>query len=94
MARAGIAMGARGSDISAETAHVILAIDDVTKVGGAVQIERRTLRIAMQSITFGIFMSVAFMLIAAMGYIIPSEGAVIQEIIDEVSIFNSMRASL
>ncbi len=94
MASVGIAMGARGADISAETAHVILTIDDVTKVGDAVQIGRRTLRIAMQSITFGIFMSVAFMIIAAMGYIFPSEGAVIQEIIDAVSIFNSMRASL
>ena len=94
MANVGIAMGARGADISAETAHVILTLDDVTKVGDAVNIGKRTLRIAMQSIAFGIFMSVAFMLVAAAGYILPSEGALIQEAIDAVSIFNSMRASL
>ncbi len=94
MANVGIAMGARGADISAETAHVILTMDDVTKVGDAVHIGKRTLRIAIQSIAFGILMSVAFMIIAAAGYIVPSEGAVIQEAIDAVSIFNSMRASL
>lgn len=93
MANVGIAMGARGADISSETAHVILTMDDVTKVGDAVHIGKRTIGIAMQSISFGILMSVAFMIVAAAGYIEPSEGAVIQELIDGVSIFNSMRAS-
>lgn len=93
-ASVGIAMGVRGSDISSETSQVILTVDDVTRVTDAVIIGRRTLSIAKQSIMAGMLLSGIFMVAAALGYIAPAEGALIQEAIDAVAIMNSIRASL
>lgn len=93
-ASVGIAMGARGSEISAEASDVVIAVDDVLKVREAVSIGKRTLRIAMQSIIMGMALSSAFMIIAALGYIEPAIGAVIQEIIDIMAITNSLRARI
>ncbi len=91
-ASVGIAMGARGSEISAEASDVVITIDDVLKVGEAVSIGKRTLKIAMQSIIMGMALSSAFMVFAALGMIVPAVGAVIQELIDIMAIVNSLRA--
>lgn len=91
-ATVGIAMGINGSDISSETADVILTVDDVTRVKDAITIGRRSILIAKQSIFLGIGMSLAFMVFAAVGRISPVEGAIIQEIIDAISILNSIRS--
>lgn len=90
-ASVGIAMGARGSEISAEASDVVISVDDVLKVGEAISLGKRTLKIAMQSIMMGMALSSAFMVVAAMGYIEPAVGAVIQEIIDIMAIANSLR---
>ncbi len=90
-ASVGIAMGARGSEISAEASDVVISVDDVIKVREAISIGKRTLRIAMQSITMGMALSSAFMVVAALGFIEPAIGAVIQEIIDIMAIANSLR---
>ena len=92
-ASVGIAMGVKGSDISAETSEVILTVDDVTRVGDAVSIGRRTLTVAKQSIFLGMGLSAVFMLFASLGYIYPAEGALIQEVIDIIAIVNSLRAA-
>lgn len=91
-ASVGIAMGARGSEISAEASDVVISVDDVLKVREAISIGKRTLRIVMQSIVMGMALSSSFMVIAAMGYIEPAIGAVIQEIIDILAIVNSLRS--
>lgn len=90
-ASVGIAMGARGSEISAEASDVVISVDDVLKVREAIVIGKRTLRIALQSIMLGMALSSAFMVIAAAGYIEPAIGAAIQEVIDIMAITNSLR---
>lgn len=91
-ATVGIAMGAKGSEISSETADVIISVDDVLKVGDAIKIGRRTLDIVKQSIFAGMGLSIFFMIIASVGYIEPAVGAVIQEIVDAISILNAVRS--
>jgi cation transport ATPase len=46
----GVAMGARGSTAASESADVVIMTNDIARVGQAVEIGRRTLRIALQSI--------------------------------------------
>ena len=91
-ATVGVAMGAHGTGISAEAADIVLLVDDVTKVGDGIMIGQRMLRIAKQSIFFGMGGSFVLMGIAAFGYIQPAIGAVMQEVLDVVVILNALRA--
>lgn len=91
-ATVGIAMGARGTAISAEAADVVLLVDDVTKVADALEIGQRTIRIAKQSIFIGLGASFILMLIASFGLIPPAVGAMLQEILDVSVILNALRA--
>ena len=90
-ATVGVAMGARGTGISAEAADVVILVDDATKIGEAMKIGRRMLRIAKESILFGIGASLVLMVIAGFGYIPPAIGAVLQEVIDVTVILNALR---
>lgn len=91
-ATVGVAMGAHGTGISSEAADVVLLVDDVTKVADAVWIGQRTLRVAKESISFGIGASLVLMGIAAFGSIQPAVGAVLQEVVDVSVILNALRA--
>jgi len=88
----GVAMGAKGAAASAEAADVVLLVDQLDKILGAVQVARRSRRIALQSVYAGIGLSVVGMVVAALGYLAPVEGALIQEAIDVAVILNALRA--
>lgn len=88
----GIAMGAYGSAISAETADIVLLVDDPTRVADGIEIGRRMLKIAKQSIYIGIGLSFILMVIAAQGNIPPPIGALLQEVVDVAVILNALRA--
>ncbi len=53
-ATVGVAMGAKGTAISAEAADMVLLVDDVTKVADVLEIGQRTIQIAKQSIYVGL----------------------------------------
>ena len=88
----GVAMGAHGTGISAEAADVVLLVDDVTAVSDAVYIGQRMLRIAKQGIFIGLGCSLFLMAIAALGFIPPAIGAMLQEVIDASVVLNALRA--
>jgi len=92
VATVGIAMGAHGTAISAEAADIVLLVDDVTKVLDTLDISKRTIHIAKQSIYVGLGASFIFMLIASFGFIPPTLGAIIQELMDVAVIINALRA--
>lgn len=92
-ATVGIAMAAHGGGISAEAADMVITVDDLARVGDAMRISRRTIRIARQSIWTGLGLSGIAMGFAAFGYIPPVLGAVLQEVIDVSVIVNALRAS-
>jgi heavy metal translocating P-type ATPase len=88
----GIALGARGSTAASESADMVIMLDDVSRVATAHSIARRTFRIASQSIIVGIALSVVLMLVFATGKGTPLAGALLQEVVDVVVIFNALRA--
>ena len=91
-ATVGIAMGAKGTAISAEAADVVLLVDDVTKVSNVIHIGKKTIKIAKQSIFVGIGLSFLLMICASFGLILPSVGALLQEALDIGVILNALRA--
>ncbi|WP_313665575.1 heavy metal translocating P-type ATPase [Shinella sp.] len=88
----GVAMGARGTASSSEAAGVVLLVDELAPLAKAIAIARRSRRIALQSVSVGLTLSVAAMVAAACGYLQPIEGAILQEAIDVAVILNALRA--
>ena len=88
----GIAMGARGSAASSQTAGIVILVDHLDRVLAAVEIAHRTRRIALQSVAGGLLLSLAGMVAAAFGLITPVAGAILQEAIDVAVILNALRA--
>lgn len=89
----GIALAGHGGGITAEAADVVILVDDLARVGEAVQLAQATLRIARQSIGVGLGLSAVGMIAAALGYLPPIAGALVQEAIDVAVIVNALRAS-
>jgi heavy metal translocating P-type ATPase len=92
-ATVGIALAGHGGGITAEAADVVILNDDLSRVVEAIQVSRRTVHIARQSIWTGLGLSAAAMLVAAGGYIPPPVGALLQELIDVAVILNALRTS-
>jgi len=92
-ATVGVALAAHGGGISAEAAGIVLLADDVTRVEDAVRIGQRTVAIARQSIVAGLVLSGTAMVFAALGFIPPTAGALLQEGIDVAVILNALRAA-
>lgn len=88
----GVAMGAHGATASAEAADVVLLVDRLDVVAAAIAIARRSRTIALESVYAGIGLSFAGMIAAALGYIPPVGGAILQELIDVAVILNALRA--
>jgi heavy metal translocating P-type ATPase len=91
-ASVGIAMGARGSTASSEAADIVLTSDRLDPLADAMVIARRSRRIAVQSATLGMAMSLLAMGFAAAGLLPPAIGALLQEAIDVAVILNALRA--
>jgi heavy metal translocating P-type ATPase len=92
LADIGVAVGARGASASSEAADVVLSVDRLDRLGEAVVIAQRTLRIAAQSVAAGIGLSLVAMGVAAAGYLPAAWGALLQEAIDVAVIANALRA--
>lgn len=88
----GIAMGAKGSTSAAESADIVILLDDVSRVARAVSIGQRTVAIALQSIWLGIGFSLVLMIFASFGWLPAIVGAALQEVVDLVSILGALRA--
>ncbi len=91
-ATVGIALGAKGSTAASESADLVIMNDDLSYVAKAINIAKETLSIARQSIFIGIALSIGLMLIFATGKFSPVAGALIQEVVDVIVIFNALRA--
>jgi heavy metal translocating P-type ATPase len=86
----GVAMGAKGAAASAEAADAVL-LDTLDRIVPAIEIARRARFIALQSVYVGIGLSTLGMIAAAMGYLTPIQGALVQEVIDVAVILNALR---
>lgn len=89
----GVALASHGRGIASESADVVLLKDDVAGVADAIEIGRKTMHVARQSILVGLGLSGIAMGFAAFGLIAPLVGALIQEAIDVAVIVNALRTS-
>ncbi len=87
----GIAMGARGAAAAADAADVVLLVDRLDRVVEARTIAQRARFIALQCVLVGMGLSALAMAVAALGYLPPVAGAVLQEVIDVAAILNALR---
>ncbi len=88
----GVALAARGATASSEAADVVLTVDRVDALADAILIARRAKGIALQSVVVGMGLSLVAMVVAALGYLPPAAGAVLQEVIDVLAIGIALRA--
>ena len=63
----GIAMGALGSDAAIEAADVVLMDDDPAKIGLAMRVARKCMRIVYQNIVFALGIKALFLILSAVG---------------------------
>jgi soluble P-type ATPase len=88
----GVAMGARGAGAASEAADVVLLVDRLDRLAVAIRASQRARRIALESVLAGMALSTLGMLVAAVGYLPPVAGALVQEVIDVAVILNALRA--
>ncbi|MDB1104065.1 heavy metal translocating P-type ATPase [Lentilactobacillus parabuchneri] len=88
----GIAMGAHGATAASESADAVVLKDDLSLVGKAVKISDDTMNVARQSVLIGIAICTILILIASFGVIPAIIGAMLQEVVDTVTILWALRA--
>ena len=88
----GIAFG-QSSDITAESSDAVIMDSSLLKVDELLHIGERMRAIALQSAVGGMALSFVGMAFAALGYLSPVAGAIIQEIIDVIAVLNALRAA-
>jgi len=91
-ATVGIAIG-NNSDVTAQAADVIVMDNTLKRIDEFLHIGHRMRRIVLQSALGGMALSAVGMILAAMGYLQPVSGAVVQEIIDVLAVLNALRAA-
>jgi cation transport ATPase len=90
-ATVGVAFGS--GDVTAEAAGAVIVDTSLARVDELLHISGRMRTIALQSAVGGMALSVVGMLVAAAGYLPPVAGALTQEIIDVLVIFNALRVA-
>lgn len=87
----GLAMGAAGSDVAIEAAHLALMRDDWTLVPEALHIARRTMRVVKLNIAFTAVYNLAGLALAALGFLPLIVAAAAQSLPDLGILANSSR---
>ena len=93
-AGAGVALAARGSTASSEAADVVLTVDRLDALADALLVVKRARSVAVQAVAIGMGLSLVAMGAAAVGWLPPVTGAVVQELIDLLAIGVALRALL
>jgi heavy metal translocating P-type ATPase len=92
-ATVGLAFG-QNSDVTAEAADAVVMDSSLEKIDEFMHTGRRMRRIALQSAVGGMALSIGGMFLAAIGYLPPVAGAIMQEIIDVAAVLNALRMAL
>lgn len=93
LADVGIVFASEEQTAASEAADVVILGSDFEHVYNSINIAKKTIKIALQSILFGIGLSITGMVFASLGFITPIVGAGLQEVIDVAVIINALRSS-
>jgi heavy metal translocating P-type ATPase len=88
----GVALGATGSAASSESADVVVLVDRLDRLRESIEIAKRSMAIAKESVVAGMALSFVAMVAAGAGLLPPLTGAILQEGIDIAVILNALRA--
>jgi len=91
-ATVGVAFG-QGSAVTAEAASVVILDSALQRADEVLHIGDRLRRIALQSAVGGMALSLVAVGVAALGYLPPVAGALIQELIDVAAVANALRVA-
>lgn len=87
----GIAMGAAGTDIAIEAAHIALMREDWTLIPEALRMARRTMNVVKMNIAFTAVYNLVGLTLAAVGILPPTLAAAAQSLPDLGILANSAR---
>ncbi len=82
----GIAMGAKGATAASESADAVIIVNDLSKVNDAVAISKHTMKVANIDVLTAIGVVIIIELIAFTGVIPAFWGAILQEVVDMITI--------
>jgi cation transport ATPase len=84
-------MGIAGTDVTMETAGIVLMTDDLSKVGKTMMLSRKVLSVIRQNVVFSIVVNVTGLLLSTQGFVSPVLASVIHESNALIVVFNSLR---
>lgn len=87
----GVSMGIAGTDVTMETAGIVLMTDDLSKVGKTMMLSRKVLSVIRQNVVFSIVVNVTGLLLSTQGFVSPVLASVIHESNALIVVFNSLR---
>lgn len=93
LANVGMVFSNEEQTAASEAADIVFLGGDFSAVSESLHLAKKTIKIAVQSILFGMGASLIGMVLASIGLIPPLYGAGIQEVIDVAVILNAIRAS-
>lgn len=82
----GIAMGAKGATAASESADAVIMVNDLSKINDAVAISKHTMKVANIDVLTAIGIVIIIELIAFTGVIPAFWGAILQEVVDMITI--------
>ena len=88
----GVAMGGLGADSAIEAADVVIMTDEPSKIGTAIKISKKTMRIVKQNIIFAIAVKVLVLILTAFGIGTMWEAVFADVGVSVLAIINSLRA--
>jgi Cd2+/Zn2+-exporting ATPase len=87
----GIAMGITGTDVSIETAGIVLTTDDLTKLAMIIKLSQHTLGVIKQNVLFSLIVNILGIVLSTMGFITPIMASIVHESTALIVVFNSLR---
>jgi len=90
-ANVGIAMGIAGTDVTMETAGIVLMTDDLSKVAKTIRLSQKALSLIKQNVVFAISVNILGLLLSTQGFISPVLASIIHESNALIVVFNSLR---
>ena len=88
----GVAMGGLGADSAIEAADVVIMTDEPSKIGTAIKISKKTMKIVKQNIVFAIAVKVLVLILTAFGIGNMWEAVFADVGVSVLAIINSLRA--
>ena len=91
LADIGVSMGSLGSDAAIEASDIVIMMDEPSKIGKAIKISKKTMRIVRENIIFAISIKIAVLILSLLG-IATMWSAVFADVgVSVIAILNSLR---